>query len=205
MIHEWIKSRFVGAEPKTFFEIGAHVGTDTAQLAAVPGATVHAFEPDPRNAVPALPNVVFNRAAVGDRDGAAPFYPSRARGDREWTCSGSLFAPTGHLTAYPDVTFGAVIEVPVVTLDAYVRERGIGRIDFIWADTQGAEAALVRGGRAALARTRYLYTEYCDPPLYAGQPTRAELLALLRGWRVLHDWPSGEAYADMLLENTQAA
>lgn len=206
-IHDFIAARLAGPEPKVVLEVGAHRGEDTVKLAAIPGATVHAFEPDPDNAeslaagVAPLPNVTVCRAAVAACDGEIYFHRSEWRGEQPWTCSGSIHAPTGHLSAYPDVEFGETIAVPAVTLDEYVKRCGIGRIDLIWADTQGAERDLIMGGRAALARTRWLYTEYCDPPLYAGQPTLAEILALLPGWRLLADWPSGEAFADALLEN----
>jgi len=200
-IYDFLSSHFSGPEPKLIIEIGAHVGQDTVRLAALPGATVHAFEPDPRNNVPDLPNLIFNRAAIAAHDGEIEFHPSEWRGEVEWTLSGSIHRPTGHLTAYPDVEFGSPIKVRGITLDTYCRKHGIKRIDFIWADIQGAERDLILGGREALARTRYLYTEYCEPPLYEGQPSLGEILTLLPGWRMLANWPSGEAYADVLLEN----
>lgn len=204
-IYDFLQEQFgQPSGPRTFFELGAHIGSDTVRLAAFPGVTLHAFEPDIENLPPELPNVIFNRAAIADHDGEVQFHPSEWRGDGQWTCSGSIHHPTGHLTAYPDVEFGPPIRVPAITLDTYVREHGIERIDFVWADIQGAEADMIRGGRRALAHTRYLYTEYSNAPLYAGQPSLAEILALLPDWRVLADWPSGEAYADVLLENENA-
>lgn len=204
MIHGWLQAHLSGPEAKTILELGAHVGTDTAFLAALPGATVHAFEPDPRNLETFqahLPNVVLVAAAVGAVRSRAPFYPSLRRGDREWSLSGSLYRPTGHLVEYPDVTFGEPFDVEVVTLDKYCDAAGIGRVDFVWADVQGGEAKVVAGGTRTFRRTRYLYTEYCDIPLYEGQQSLAALRALLPDWRLLASWPSGECYADALLEN----
>jgi FkbM family methyltransferase len=200
-IYAFLKSRFSGPEAKVWLELGAHIGLDTVKLAAFPGVRLHSFEPDPANEIPALHNVTFNRAAVAAQDGSTSFHRSAWRGDIPWTCSGSIHPPTGHMSAYPDVEFGEDITVPTVALDTYVRERGIGMIDFIWADIQGAERDMILGGQEALKRTRYLYTEYCDTPLYEGQPTLGEILELLPDWKVLADWPSGEAFADVLLEN----
>ena len=197
-IRKWVESRFGGPESKTFLELGAHMGTDSEWMSAIPGVILHAFEPDPRNFQLERPNVHVHHLAVGDRDGAAPFVMSAEGWGREWTYSSSLLAPKNHLTRYPTVTFlpGAA-EVEVVRLDTFADRYDVERVDFIWADIQGAEAAMVRGGQATLHRTRYLYTEFSDDELYEGQSTLAEVLALLPGrWRVFELWPD-----NVLLEN----
>jgi FkbM family methyltransferase len=195
-IREWLAAHLTGPAPKVILELGAHCGDDTGWLASLPGATVHAFEPDPRNVVPPLPNVVFTRAAVSANDGVAPFRTSTAFAGHPWTYSGSLREPTGHLQRWPSVTFGDVIQVRTVTLDTYAREHGLDLVDFVWCDVQGAEGDVIEGGRATLARTRFLYTETSDEEWYAGQPTLARLLKLLPGWRVVERYPT-----DVLLEN----
>ena len=83
-----------------------------------------------------------------------------------------------------------------VALDTYRARAGLDLVDFVWADIQGAEADMIRGGRATLARTRYLFTEYADEELYEGQATLSEILALLPGWRLVELWEE-----DVLLEN----
>jgi FkbM family methyltransferase len=196
-IRRWVEQRLGGPGRKQILELGAHQGDDTAWLALIPGATVHAFEPDPRNHVPGGANVMVNRTAIGERDGRQPFVLSASGWGREWTYSSSLKQPKNHLNRYP-VSFGETVEVEVMRLDTYCRERVPGVIDFIWADIQGAEADMIRGGLDTLARTRHLYTEYSDDELYAGQATLAELLAMLPGFRVLELWEE-----DVLLENTQ--
>ncbi len=194
-IRSFVERTFGAPGRKTFLELGAHDGSDTAWLAAVPGVTVHAFEPDPRNHPPPRSNVVMNRAAVWDRDGRAPFVLSKEGWGVEWTHSSSLRRPKEHLRRYP-VTFGETIEVETVALDTYGARAGLDVIDFVWADIQGAEADMIRGGGKTLARTRYLFTEYADEELYEGQATLSELLALLPGFRVLELWEE-----DVLLEN----
>lgn len=198
-IRNWVEKRFASPGPKVFLELGAHQGTDTAWLARIPGVTVHAFEPDPRNHVPPAPNVVVNRAAISDRDGRQPFVLSAQGWGREWTYSSSLKRPKNHLQHYP-VTFGDVVDVDATRLDTYCRDHVPGVVDFIWADIQGAEAEMVRGGLATLARTRYLYTEYSDHEMYEGQATLQDLLAMLPAFRVVELWEE-----DVLLENTGVA
>lgn len=194
-IRQWLQARFGGPGRKTFLELGAHTGTDTVWLAKLPGVTLHALEPDPRNVPPPHPNVFVHRLAIAERDGRVPFLLSREGWGKEWTYSSSIRAPKNHLRWYP-VTFGPTIEVEAVSLDSLVDRFGLGPIDFIWADIQGAEGDMIRGGSRALARTRYLYTEYSDDELYEGQPSLAEIKALLPDFSVIELWPG-----DVLLEN----
>ncbi|HYA09938.1 MAG TPA: FkbM family methyltransferase, partial [Gaiellaceae bacterium] len=176
-----------------------HRGEDTAWLAELPGVVIHAFEPDPRNSQPPRSNLTLHRTAVADRDGRGPLLLSVEGWGQEWTHSSSIKRPKNHLQRFP-VSFGDTVEVELVALDSFHRELGLDVVDFIWADVQGAEGEMVRGGRETLARTRYLYTEYSDHELYEGQATLAELLELLPDFRVLELWPE-----DVLLENRRLA
>lgn len=194
-IKAWVRATFSERGPKTFLELGAHQGVDTCWLADVPDVTVHAFEPDPRNEPPPRPNVILHRAAIAERDGRAPLVMSLRGFNREWTYSSSLKRPKNHLRRYP-VTFGPTVEVETVSLDTFCRQHGIGPIDLIFADIQGAEGEMIRGGQETLSRTRYLYTEYSNDELYENQITLSEILKLLPDFRVLELWPD-----DVLLEN----
>jgi FkbM family methyltransferase len=196
-IRTWVEARFRDDTPKVFLELGAHRGWDTAWMSRLPAVTIHAFEPDPRNELPALTNVVVTRAAVAERDGTMPFHPSLDREGEEWTFSSSLRAPKRHLERYP-VRFGEPIEVPTIALDSYRRARSLDTVDFIWCDIQGAEGDMVRGGRELLASTRYLFTEYSNDELYEGQCALGELLAELPEFRVVELWED-----DVLLANAR--
>jgi FkbM family methyltransferase len=194
-IRDWVERTFSGAHAKTFLELGAHLGTDTEWLSRIPGVTIHAFEPDPRNHPPPLPNVTVHREAIADFDGRSDFVLSERGWGQVWTHSSSLQRPKRHLHRYP-VTFGETITVPTCTLDTFAKRAGLATVDFIWADIQGAEGAMVRGGLHILSRTRYLYTEYSDDEMYEGQSTLCELLRLLPDFHVLELWED-----DVLLEN----
>jgi len=174
----------------TLLEIGCNDGTDTLRfLTAFPSARIYCFEPDPRAIARFRQNVHDSRAvltecAICDQDGIATFHGSSGRPPNvtaksppcchlaEWDLSGSLYRPTGHLTYSPWVTFPPerLYSVKTLTLDTWISDHPeISSIDFIWADTQGAEASLIRGAPSALSITRYLYTEYYDRPLYENQ------------------------------------
>jgi FkbM family methyltransferase len=195
-IGQWVESTFRGSSRKTFLQLGAHCGADTRRLAGIPGVTLHAFEPDPRNDPGTLPNVRVHRAAVCGADGRAEFILSDRGWGSPWTHSSSLKRPKHHLQRYP-VTFGPAIEVQTVTLDSFTRDAGLSTVDFIWAEVQGAEGDLARGGTETLRRTRYLYTEYSNEEMYEAQASLDDLLAALPDFRVVELWPE-----HVLLENT---
>jgi hypothetical protein len=139
-IREWVQQRFQYPGHKTFLELGARRGTDTAWMAEIPDVTLQ----------------------------------------------------------HCPVRFGPLVEVELFTLDTIYQRHGLDIIDFIWADIQGGEGEMISGGRQALARTRYLYTEYSDDKLYERQATLREILALLPDFRVLELWPN-----NVLLENRE--
>ena len=196
-IRQWVEERFRTAGSKTFIELGSHCGMDTAWLADIPGVSVYALEPDPRNHQPSRQNVTIARAAVGDFNGHGLLTLSERGWGRDWTFSSSIKQPLNHLSRYP-VSFGKTVEVEMTTLDSFCGKHHLGVIDFIFADVQGAEADMIRGGREALSRTRYLFTEYSDDQLYANQPALSEILAMLPDFQVVELWPD-----DVLLENTR--
>ena len=208
----WLQ-RTVGADSRMVLEIGAHHGTHTDMLlTAFPQAAVHAFEPDPR-AIEVHRRTIRDRRAtlhelaIGASSGRAEFHVSsgmppdatpemRAQYKDGWDQSGSLRTPKTHKEKWPWCKFQRTIKVEVRTLDAWSRKHEPGPIDFIWADTQGAEADLVSGGRETLARTRYFYTECFDDELYEGAPNLSALLDMLPNFEIVKRYES-----DVLLRN----
>jgi len=164
-------------------------------MAEIPGVKIYAVEPDPRNHQPARPNVSIEQAAIADFNGQGLLTLSKERWGREWTFSSSIKEPFNHLQRYP-VTFGESVPVRMITLDSFCEQQGLGVIDLVFADVQGAEGEMIRGGSAAFQRTRYLFTEYSDGEMYRDQPSLNEILAMLPTFRVVELWPD-----DVLLEN----
>lgn len=207
----------VGDARGVILDIGANNGADTLRLLeAFPNATVHAFEPDPRVIEKFKANVRSERVhlhecAIGAADGTATFHMSSGMPEgipeermaevpqmykEDWDQSGSLRAPKDVLRVWPWIKFEKQITVPVMTLDSFFRAHALTGIDFIWADTQGAESDLILGGRLALSRTRYFFTEYGAEEYYQGQASLEQLLELLPDFRLLEKFSM-----DILLEN----
>ncbi|MDQ1639052.1 MAG: hypothetical protein QOF62_2391 [Pyrinomonadaceae bacterium] len=196
-IRQWVENKFRYPGAKTFLELGAHRGIDTGWMADIPGVSLHALEPDPRNQQPARNNVTVECAAISDYDGRGLLTLSEQGWGQEWTFSSSLKQPLNHLSRFP-VSFGRAVEVETITLDSFCRQHELRMIDFILADIQGAEGEMIRGGREALSRTRYLFTEYSDDELYENQASLGEILGMLPDFRVIELWPD-----DVLLENSK--
>ena len=205
--------RLVGNGARVILEIGAHQGDHTAIfLKLFPSAMIYAFEPDPRAAKKfkasiTNPRVRLFEMAIGAEDGEATFHVSsglpantppaiRAQYPDGWDRSGSLHLPKTHKTKWPWCKFDKSITITVRSLDSWASQYGIGTVDFIWADMQGAEGDLVRNGQATLARTRYLFTEYSNEELYEGEPTLEKLLNMLPNFVVMKRYPD-----DVLLKN----
>ncbi len=205
----------VGVDARVVLEIGAHHGWHTAWfLQLFPRATIYAFEPDPRalarfKAHVSDPRVRLYEMAIGAADGEAEFHVSsglpdaspeaRAEYPSGWDQSGSIHPPNIPAMAriWPWLKFEATTTVAVRSLDSWAKEQGIATVDFIWADMQGAEGDLIRGGQATLARTRYLYTEYNNDEVYEGEPSLQALLDMLPHFSLLKRYPD-----DVLLKNT---
>ena len=191
---------FVTLPRSVILEIGCNDGTDTNELLqALPEARIYCFEPDPRAVERFKKTVHSDRAtlfelAISERDGTATFNGSSGRPSNvkpgashycfldEWDLSGSLCKPTGHLEFSPWTTFPEDRRFLVNTtrLDSWAcLTFPFGAIDFIWADVQGAEAMMIKGGPETLRRTKFLYTEFYDKPMYEGQPNLDDLQALL--------------------------
>lgn len=137
----------------------------------------------------------LHELAIAGRDGTAEFHASDGLPDpglaetypQGWHQSGSIRRPTRqHLEQVPWCRFERTFPVATRRLDGWCEAEGVGSIDLAWADVQGAEGDLIEGGRRALARTRYFYTEYGERALYEGQISLAKLLTLLPDFEVVH-------------------
>lgn len=207
----------LGINARVILEIGAHHGWHTELfLQLFEKATIYAFEPDPRALLEFKSSITDSRVhlfeiAIGAEDGEAKFHMSGGlpanlpekdlkRYPQGWDQSGSLRRPKHHLVLDPWCTFDQTINVKVRTLDSWSHENGIDKVDFIWADMQGAEGDLIKCGQATLTRTRYLYLEYSNNETYEGEPTLATLLDLLPTFSVVQLYPDNVLLKNMAFD-----
>jgi 2-O-methyltransferase len=206
--------RLLGRDDPVILDVGCNDGSHTLEFLRLFGnARVYAFEPDPRALASFRGRVKDARAklfdlAISDEDGVAEFHVSDGVPPAEWKdlrptgwdLSGSIKRPKEHLAENPWCEFKETISVKTKRLDTWCSEEGIDSIDFVWADVQGAEENLIRGGTEALRRTRYFYTEYSDRELYEGQIGLREIRNLLPDFDVLYRFSN-----DVLLKNRRLA
>jgi FkbM family methyltransferase len=160
-------------------EIGGHIGTSSLNYSHLVGPTgmVYAIEALPENfeiltrniARNGITNVkAFHLAIVGDPD------------LKEITLNTNPYNSGGHSIFKMSVAETARSVTPAMTLERFVAEEGIPRIDILQMDIEGAEFdILLNSDKALLASIPQIMFEYHDA--YAKPRTHAELIALLRG------------------------
>ena len=196
-----IVSEMLGAF-STVVELGAHTGEEWRWLKPLVGRYIM-VEPDIVNCQAILDIPLFSAqliiGAIAAKSGWTHFYPAYNIKAHN-RASGSTRKPTGHAIHFPEVVFDYCdrTRVPCYTLDAIAEREHIDRIDLLWVDIQGAERDMIAGGRATLAKTRYMMIEAESVEMYEGQALKPELLAMLPEWEVLHDWDY-----DLMLRNKE--
>ncbi|MCE2504651.1 MAG: FkbM family methyltransferase [Chlorobi bacterium] len=134
-----------------FFDIGANIGWYSLLASKLASeGEVHAFEPLPfifnkliRNwKINGFQNkVYFNNIALGDNeDSEATMYTFQG-----------LYHSHSSLSTFDRSDYKAVT-VPMTTLDQYITDNDIQRIDLIKMDTEGAELDILKGGVELLKR-----------------------------------------------------
>lgn len=171
--------RFLPKRP-VVVEAGAHTGTDTVAMAtAWRDATIYALEPVPHiyeqlaSRTKPHENVVAQRVALAATTGMLTMHVSSGASDG----SSSLLAPADHLIHHPDVLFTETIQVPTVTLDDWAARQGIGRVDLLWLDAQGAELSILKAGTTVLESVSAAYLEVSLTQTYVGAPLYEEVRA----------------------------
>ena len=174
--------RSAGKTP-VFVDAGANRGDFTAQLLReFPGCTVHAVEPDPQLAAAlsqrfAGSSVRVWNVALHEREGTIDLHVHANPGT-----SSVLRRPAGARRYFArDDRVVATVPVRSMTLDRLAADAAIAQIDFLKLDTQGSEAAILRGAQRLLSTSAIgvIYTEFFLVPHYEGAPLLHELWAAL--------------------------
>jgi FkbM family methyltransferase len=195
--------RLLGAG-QTALDVGAHSGAYTLLFAGLvgPAGRVVAFEPHGpsaallRRSVEGLGQVQVVEAAVSDREGNAELLSWRpgAGTDGRYGAADRMlrsllpaqgYAPSGE-------------RVAVTTLDAWAARAAQGPVDLVKIDVEGAEEAVLRGGRALLAAPAVrVLLELHPGELPAAGSSVEQVLAGLRaqGFDVLDLVPAGDRIA----------
>ncbi len=162
-------------------DVGANFGwyaTLFAQLVA--SGRIYAFEPVPDTYARLLENLALNdmtgkvtavQAAVSDAAGSCPIYTFER---------GSAYAS---LSTLGEARYRTV-EVPKLTLDAWLSSAGVGRVDFLKCDTEGSELMVLKGARGLLASAGapMIFIELNEETYRAFGYTKDDVRELLGGY-----------------------
>jgi FkbM family methyltransferase len=154
----------------TVVNVGAGVGCELFAFSRLvgPSGMVYAFEAHPRTfglmsraaAANSWPNVELINAAITDKSGSTMI------SDEDDFTVRSVFTSSG-------------IETPAVSIDDFIEQRGLERIDFLIMNIEGAERLAIRGMERSFTKIIHLCICCHD---FIGDPekaTRSEVIAWL--------------------------
>lgn len=138
---------------ETVLDVGANIGIFSTMMAraVAPSGWVHAFEPSPKIAgdlervlrLNEIENVVLNRCAVSDSAGTVRFADIQEKDVRR---ESSYIDMTG-INRISDSFERTWIEVPTITIDRYVTEKGL-QPALVKIDVEGADMLALKGGES---------------------------------------------------------
>jgi FkbM family methyltransferase len=188
--HAAVVNRMLASnDPLIVFDAGAHTGEMTSYyLSSFATGIIHAFEPLPdlyaslQRRFASNPRVKLCKTALSDNIGVQRFTRTK------FSPASSLLTPNEHANNYwGDSVFDTAeeIEVQTMTLDSYVEEHSIKKINLLKLDVQGAEKKVLSGGSKTFLANRVdaVYIELTNITTYHGQPRIAELLTCLEDRR----------------------
>lgn len=139
------------AEGDTCIDVGANFGWYTSLMALKGGQPgfVHAFEPTPQSfaelkrnyeLMGSPANVFINQVALADHAGSVQIHFFEGLG-------------TGHasLAAKENAT-ASTVDCLMITLDSYLEEKNISRVNFVKVDIEGAELLFLKGATKLFAQ-----------------------------------------------------
>jgi len=170
MIKNWINNNIKNA---TIIEAGMYNGADTFFLSNY-AKIIYGFEPIPilfdniKNNIEyelSKQNVKLINKALHSKTGKYKMFFSDLY-EKDWGSS-SILRPKEHLIVHPEVTFKTEIEIDAISLDDFIEEQNIEKIDFIWFDVQGSEYDILSNSKK-LNMIDYIYTEVSLIETYDG-------------------------------------
>jgi FkbM family methyltransferase len=179
---------------KYFFDVGANDGFDSLSYARNnPDDQVFAFEPNPymidllQRRSKDLDNYTIIPVAVSDYEGNSTFNINK---EKQGLCS-LLDWGKDAKNLWPQffLDFHEKIEVKVITLESFIKEKNITKIDYFHCDTQGSDLRVLKGmgEYIHIIEQGQVEATYLDNSLYENQNTTKETVEFLmkKGFEVL--------------------
>jgi FkbM family methyltransferase len=187
--------------------VGAHFGEEVPEYAHAGIKNIILIEPcapayrKMENKFAGHHHILMYNCACAAVDGEATMFTETANHGQ----SNSLLQPMRHLQHYPDIQFKGTEQVKVLRLDTLMASvANESRYNMLNIDVQGAEGAVIIGGRYTLDHIDYVYTEVNDDAaqLYKNATKVSELDQLLKEFtRVETSWTQ-QGWGDALYIRT---
>ena len=137
--------KFISPDIDVVFDVGAR--TDIDYNLIKPSLVCHLFEPDPKSfealkeKVGDLPDMHLKNFGISDVVGGFYYDPN--------------LQTFRNYTPHPDFEL-----LPVRTIDWYVKEKNINKIDFLKTDTEGWDLKVIQGGKSMWSKIKYIQYEH---------------------------------------------
>ena len=171
------------AEPLVLVDVGGHGGALESWRKFGDKAKIYCFEARPDDAA----------GLIESNSDASVEYIGVGLSDRKETIDINVAASVGCSSAFPpieqlynrytgcaDIRPVATVTCPTITLDDFVEERGLGRVDGLKIDVQGFELKILRGAEKSLKTCQFVLIEAEFNPMYEGQPLFGDVDRFLR-------------------------
>lgn len=192
---EWILRRILGRDVCVCLDVGANKGEYTLNILRLSSATVYAIEPIPPLAKRVSDSTqefgarcIVAQCAIADYQGQTTLRYSSTQ-----TEAASL-DPAVSAEVYQ---YDSEVNVPVTTIDAFVAEREIKRVDFIKLDVEGLERACLAGAVETIRnmQPKFVQVEMNWQHIFTGTTLYA-LSQFLPGYNVYRLLPQGLCRVD---------
>lgn len=188
---------FKKEESLIILDIGGCEGEESIRYNRLfPNAEIYIFEPLPSNQKLIEKNFIDYKiesikllpVALSDKDGQADFYvssghPENQKKELDWDFgnkSSSLLEPESNISINKWLEFNEIIQVPTMTINTFVQQNKIDKIDFIHMDVQGAELKVLLGAKDYLKKIKAIWLEVADVSLYKNQVLRKEIESFMK-------------------------
>jgi len=170
----------------TIFDVGACTGSVTLQYNSLfKKAVIYSFEPYfpsfeiLKKEISRFNNVKVFNIALSDKTGQIGFHVNKS------------YATNSILETHPDsgeswnheaLNTIEKIKIDTITLDDFIDQNKIDKIDILKLDTQGTEYQIIEGASKSIEQNKIslIYLEIIIMPTYKGQKSFDEILYLLR-------------------------
>jgi FkbM family methyltransferase len=181
-------------------ECGGHLGTDTERLCKqFSDGMVYCIEANPtlynnlQEKLGHLSNLKLYHSALSNVNGTIDFYVDCNKAG-DGGASSLLKASESYLINY--IKEEHKIQVPSITMQKFLSDQQIQRVDLLWLDVEGFEYYILESSSDALKNIKYIYTEVNFQEFRKNGKLYKDIFDLLtaNGFEEINKWEQGSEW-----------